>query len=76
MFRPAPVLRLIILMVSGEALHYAVLSNLLSFFLSITEHFNQHTVLKHSETTFFRKVKDQVSHCSNIRIYGLCLDSG
>jgi len=74
MFLPAPVLPLIIPMASGEALHYAVLSNL-SFFLPISEHFPQHNVLKHSETIFFRSVKDQVSHCSNIRIYGLCLDS-
>ena len=50
MFRPAPVFRLIILMVAGEAPHYAALSNLLSFFLLLSEHFPQHTVLKHSKT--------------------------
>jgi hypothetical protein len=31
---------------------------------------------RNSKTIFFLRVKDQVSHCSNIRIYGLCLDSG
>ena len=64
MSRPSPVLLLIIRILSGEALRYAFLSNLLSFFLLISEHFPQHSVLKHS-----------VSHCSNIRIIGLCLVS-
>jgi hypothetical protein len=62
-------------MLSGEALHYAVLSNLLSFFLLLSEHLPQHNVLKHSKTIFFRRVKDEVPHCSNKRIYDLCLDS-
>ena len=53
LFRPAPVLCLIILMVSGEALHYAVLSNLLSFFVLLSEHFPQHSVLKRPKTIFF-----------------------
>jgi len=51
MFRPADVLHLIILMVSDEAFRNAVLSNLLSFFLLLSEHFPQHNVLKHTKTT-------------------------